>query len=190
MNFFSLFRRKGNAAKDTATPNSQDTQNTPAIPKNLFIEERKPDSGSLSFRSNGQKVGLDLIYEFLQVDYESKGFNDALTNPDLSYRDDNINLIKMDLAILIQKVDTYYNEIVQQLEFHIDSRKRAGLIDLVEELNSRKNITLQNIAKLNEIKSDIEVGDGITKRVVYSYQRGFLRGLAALSQSSILNRKM
>ena len=51
-----------------------------------------PASQLNSVSANGTK-GLDAIYVFLQYDYESRGYNDALTNPDDSYKSDNIKLI-------------------------------------------------------------------------------------------------
>ncbi len=198
MAIFNFFRRNGKPAPVadavppavTVQPDQPKTAEPPRVPKHVFIEESDPDFKSLSYKPNGQKVGIDLIYDFLQVDYERKGYDDALTNPDESYKNDNINLIRMDLAILVQKVDSYYTEILKEIDFHIESRKRSGLIDLVSELNARKSIVLDQIDRVNSIKQDIEAGNGITKRVVLSYQRGFLRGLSALSHSSVMNRKL
>jgi hypothetical protein len=197
MALFNLFRRKKNDVQvlPPASPvpingNTVNEPEPPRVPKSVFIEENAPDSQSLTFKSNGQKVGIDLIYDFLQVDYERKGYEDALTNPDESYKNDNINLLRLDLAILVQKVDNYYIEILKELDFHIESRKRAGLVDLVLQLNSKREVVLDQMERLNTIKLDIEQKNGITQRIVLSYQRGFLRGLAALSQSTAMTKKL
>lgn len=194
MAIFNLFRRKNssedaiNSAVAPVTPPAA-TNEPPRVPKSIFIEENGPENKSLSFRTNDPKVGIDLIYDYLQIDFERKGYDDALTNPDESYKNDNIKLLKMDLAILVQKVDSYYTERLKELDFHIESRKRSGLVDLVMELNSQKEIVLNHIEKLNGIKNDIETGNGMTKRVELSYQRGFLRGLSSITKSKIMNQK-
>ncbi|MDI3527794.1 MAG: hypothetical protein PWR03_1977 [Tenuifilum sp.] len=195
MAIFNLFRRKkSNEAainSTTATSASQvATNQPPRVPKEIFIEENGPENRSLTFKSNGQKVGIDLIYDYLQIDFERKGYEDAITHPDESYKIDNINLLKMDLAILVQKVDSYYIERLKELDFHIESRKRSGLVDLVMELNSQREVVLNHMEKLNGIKKDIETDNGITKRVELSYQRGFLRGLSSISKSKCMNQKL
>lgn len=136
--------------------------------------------------SNGTK-GLDSIYAFLQNDYESRGYNDALTNPDESYKKDNISLIQHDLMILIERTLTHYETMLKETDFHISSRSRAGLIDLVEELRIRKDITADHLAKVKLIRDEALSGGNASQRIVLSYQRGFMRGLYAISQSKLFN---
>lgn len=138
---------------------------------------------------NGSK-GLDAVYEFLQFDYESRGYNDALTNPDESYKADNIKLFHHDLIILLDRSMVYYDGLLKDIDFHISSRSRAGLIDLVEELKIRKEVVLDHISKLKVIKQEAVTGSGATQRIALSYQRGFMRGLSAISQSKLFNRNL
>lgn len=126
----------------------------------------------------------------MQADYETKGYNDAITSPDDSYRQDNIKLIKHDLNILIQKVNTHYQDLIKELEFHISSRIRAGLVDLVEELKSKKEMVQEHMDKVNLITKEMETNSGMAERTILSYQRGFMRGLSALTQSKILNKEL
>lgn len=134
--------------------------------------------------------GLDAVYEFLQFDYESRGYNDALTNPDESYKADNIRLFHHDLIILLDRSMVYYDGLLKDIDFHISSRSRAGLIDLVEELKIRKELVLDHIAKLKVIREEAVSGSGPTQRIALSYQRGFMRGLSAISQSKLFNRNL
>jgi hypothetical protein len=160
------------------------------IPKEIFIEEREPQDQSPPLHTNGVTRGIEAIYAFLQADYESKGYSDALTSPDDSYKTDNIKLIKMDLEILVQKVNTYYEDLIRELDFHISSRSRAGLIDLVEELRTRKEMVVEHMGKVSQVKGEMETDAGMTQRILLSYQRGFMRGLSALTQSNVLNKKL
>jgi hypothetical protein len=121
MQLFGRFKKKHNGVPDIAPVN------TPGMPVSLTGSDL----------SNNPAKGLDAIYAFLQCDYESKGYNDALTNPDESYRNDNINLFRQDLQILIERTITWYETLLKETDFHISSRSRAGLIDLVEELRIR-----------------------------------------------------
>jgi hypothetical protein len=79
---------------------------------------------------------------------------------------------------------------MKELDFHISSRSRAGLIDLVEELKTRKEMVLEHVAKVQEIKKEMEDTNSMTQRIILSYQRGFMRGLSAITQSNVLNKKI
>jgi hypothetical protein len=138
--------------------------------------------------SNG--AGIDAVYAFLQSDYEARGYSDALTNPDDSYRNDNISLLRQDLFILIDKSLTYYEGMLKEVDFHIGSRTRAGLIDLVEELKTRRDMVSDHLGKIKSMKEEALSGNGAVTRITLSYQRGFMRGLSALTQSNVLNKKL
>ena len=180
--------------KNQKPPNTNDTKNE-LLPVNensddIFLKDKELTGYTGYYSSNGEAKGIELIYAFLQDNYERKGFNDALINPDESNKTDNLKLIQFDLEILIQKVDTYYKDSIREIDFHVGSRTRAGLIDLVEELKTRKEIVLEHMDKVAEIKKEMETNKGMTQRIALSYQRGFMRGLSAVTQSKIMNKKM
>jgi hypothetical protein len=158
-------------------------------PKELTEGDRVPVKIAVP-GPDGISSGIDAVYAFLQDDYEARGYDDAFISPDDSYKQDNIRLLRQDLLIQIQRANTYYEGITKELEFHINSRSRAGLVDLVEELKTRKEMVTGYIEKLKPIQADAENGTGLTERIVLSYQRGFMRGLAALTQSRVLNKKL
>jgi hypothetical protein len=177
MGLFSIFKRK----------NQED-------PGNITDEAEKVrkglPAGQFNTVSANGTMGLDAIYAFLQYDYESRGYNDALTNPDESYKSDNIKLFNHDLLILIDKSITYYEDLLKEIEFHISSRSRAGLIDLVEELKIRLQIINEHREKIKLIKEEAINGTGNTQRIALSYQRGFMKGLSAISQSKVFNSNL
>jgi len=133
--------------------------------------------------------GLDAVYAFMLNDYESRGYNDALANPDESYKSDNIKLLNHDLFILIERTSSYYEDLAKETEFHISTRSRAGLIDLVEELKIRLQVINEHRQKLREIKTEAQSGSGAIERIGLSYQRGFMRGLSSISQAKVLNNR-
>jgi hypothetical protein len=92
--------------------------------------------------------------------------------------------------ILIDRSSNYYDSFLKELDFHISSRSRAGLIDLVEELKIRKEIVTGHLEKIKTIKADALNGNGSTQRIALSYQRGFMRGLSAISQSKMFKRTL
>lgn len=184
MGLFSFF--KNDQRTSIEQPNHLALQTLPSIPKEDFMEEgNKPNE----FQQQEKVVGLETIYKFLQSDFESKGYNDALINPDDSYKTDNLLLIKYDLQIIIHKVNTYHEDLLRELDFHILSRSRAGLIDLVEELKNRKEMVKEHVNKVTHIKNDLDNEFGMVQRILLSYQRGFMKGLSAITQSNVLNKQ-
>ena len=179
MGFFSFLNNK---------PASTPPVESAALPGEIPGSEKDSREGVVSADNNA--TGLEAIYAYLQGDYESKGFNDALTNPDDSYKQDNIRLIRFDLQILLQKVSTYYEDLTSELELHITTRSRAGLVDLVEELETRKRMVTEHKEKVAQIQAGMEQESSMVNRIILSYQRGFMRGLSALSQSRVLNKKL
>ena len=184
MGLLSFFKKSQPDSSVALNGNGQ-----PNIAKDEISEDQNPKP-SPYFQSNGEAKGIEAIYAFLQADYESKGYNDALISADESYKSDNIKLIKMDLQITVQRANTYYEDLLRELDFHITSRGRAGLIDLVEELKTRKEMVHEHIEKINEVKKEMETDSGMTQRILLSYQRGFMRGLSAITQTNVLNKKI
>ena len=82
------------------------------------------DEGMTMIASNNVK-GINAIYDFLQFDYESRGYNDAMTNPDESYKSDNIKLFNHDLLILIDKSTTYYEGLLKEAGFSYKLTKQG-----------------------------------------------------------------
>jgi hypothetical protein len=183
MGLFSFFKKNQRDSIEQADQLA--LQAPPLVQKGDFMEEDK----SLAPQEQRKVVGIETIYKFLQSDFESKGYSDALTNPDDSYKADNLLLIKYDLQIIIHQVNTYHEDLLRELDFHILSRSRAGLIDLVEELKNRKEMVKEHVNKVMDIKNDLDNEFGMAQRILLSYQRGFMKGLSAITQSNVLNKQ-
>jgi hypothetical protein len=189
MSWFNFFSKKNGSVVQPAGNEGTTLKADSDVQKELFAEgDFKLQQGSLA--ANGLGNGMELIYNFLQADYESKGYSDALVNPDNSYKTDNIRLMQLDLKILIDKTNTYYENLISDLNLHIVIRTRAGLVDLVQELETRKLLVEDHQKKLAQLRESMDDENGMCKRIILSYQRGFMKGLSALTQSGILNRKI
>ena len=155
--------------------------------KPVLVEEtneEKPVNNIVTI-TYGTGKAIDLIYNFLKDDYESKGYDDALTNPDSSYKEMNKAMIKSSLEVKFKQVRRRYEDDLRTIDFHINSRKEAGLIELVKELETKKEILLQHVKELNTMEQDFLNEAPYMMGMLFSYERGFLRGLAALSLEQI-----
>jgi len=174
MGVFDFFRRKQAIVE-------------PIEEQNVLVEEtneEKPVNNVVTI-TYGTGKAIDLIYNFLKDDYESKGYDDALTNPDSSYKEMNKAMIKSSLEVKFKQVRRRYEDDLRTIDFHINSRKEAGLIELVKELETKKEILLQHVKELNTMEQDFLNEAPYMMGMLYSYERGFLRGLAALSLEQI-----
>jgi hypothetical protein len=82
MAFLNLFKKK----KLQTSGENYHNNGLPVISKAMFIEDQDPLEKMEIAPVKKETKGIEEIYFFLQQDYETRGYNDALTNPDQSYR--------------------------------------------------------------------------------------------------------
>ncbi|PRD47164.1 hypothetical protein [Sphingobacterium haloxyli] len=177
MGWFTIFKK------------SKDTQNAAEAPPVNAVAASVDSKPQLNGASIHDGQGIFLIYNYLQQDFETRGYNDALTSPDEGYRNDNIKLIKYDLEILIHQVRTYHDSLMKDIEFHIHSRERAGLVDLVDELRIKQTDLLGHIEKVKAFEQAVQANTGLCERAILSYKRGFMKGMASITQAYLLTKK-
>jgi len=179
------FRKNGSQVNGNhVNGNSEtDTQAKPVnghasadIPENVFVEKEATNN-------------IDLLYKFLDSNYEEKGYNDALINPDSSHLEQNLEALKFELDRIIKKVKTFYEDFINEVNYHIESRARSGMVDTVDELRMKKEIAESHLKKVLQLENDVKTKDGDSKGVMISYVKGFKNGLAAISHHTILQRK-
>jgi hypothetical protein len=167
-----------------------------AIPENIFIDNNEPkikmsnnseSSNSTSVGEISEKYDINYLYNFLEKDFQIVGYNDALANPDMSNMENNVLLIRNRLEIVLAKVNTYYNSTMRTLNFHIESRSRNGMVDIVGELEAKKANLEEEIIKVKEIEEGAKNKRGLSEAMIMSYVLGFKNGYAAISHSQLLN---
>jgi DNA-binding transcriptional ArsR family regulator len=154
----------------------------PEIQKEDFIDETDPSEKSrIIVIEYGTNMPIDLIYSYLKEDNEKKGYDDALCNPDISYKDNYITLLKSNLELKFRQIRTKYNDELRNVNSHIKSLSEAGLIDVVERFKTKKEILETHLNELIQMESDLNAGKDYMTGLFKSYERGFLRGLATMS---------
>ncbi len=190
MGLFNFFNRRDNNSNGLENQNNGNHQNLPEIPENVFLEKDKPSNTATeeSARQNPTENGINLLFQFLEKNHESKGYDDALVNPDNTHLEQNIEALKNDLERTIRKLKTFYEDFIREINFHIGSRSRSGMVDTVEELSVKKDTAESHIKQIIEIEDDAKNGKGVGQGVIISYTRGFRNGLAAISHHSIMKK--
>jgi len=162
-----------------------------AKPEEQPVQELKEQNGlniapaSTNEADLNVSMPLDEIYKYLRIDFESRGYDDAMSNPDISYRDMNKLLLISNLKVLFKQVKQNYIDNLKTNDFHIKSREQAGLIDIVDLLKNRKETLENHLTEIIKMENDLENNVDYMVGMLLSYERGFLRGLAALSLESL-----
>ena len=159
----------------------------PEIREDDFIDNSEPSEYETSTYSVefGTKLPIDIIYGFLKEDYEKKAYNDALTNPDKSYKEMNLAIIRSNLEVKFKQVLLKYEDMLREINFHIQSRGQAGLTDIVELLKSKKEAYEKHMEELKKMKVDLDKEELYMTGIFKSYEVGFTRGLASLSLQNL-----
>lgn len=161
------------------------------IPERVFIENNLSNTSDTE-PSIVQQIdnNINVLFNFLDRNHEGKGYDDALINPDANHLNQNLEALKNELLRNINKVKTFYEDFIKEINYHIDSRSRSGMVDTVEELKMKKEIAESHILKVLEIESNTHNNVGDSQGILISYTRGFRNGLAAISHHAILKRKL
>lgn len=188
---FNFFKQTDKNGAQTLPHNGHNLTNGQALPEveeRVFIESA-PSKEPTTVPTPPVENNINVLYAFMDRNHEVKGYDDALLNPDASHLSQNLEALKNELIRTLNKVKTYYEDFIQETEFHIQSRSRSGMIDMVEELEMKKKIAQGHIAKVKTIETDTAQEEGDCKGILISYTRGFKNGLAAISHHHILSRR-
>ena len=185
MSFLDIFRK----SSPTSVEQTKDENPLPEINESDFVDYSDPSKSNQEtyYINIGSNLPIDVIYTFLKEDYESKAYQDALNNPDRSYMNANIDLLKSTLSIKFKQILLKYDTMLDVLHYHIDTRKQAGLTDVVDLLETKKKIYTKHVDTIQKMKEDLASNEPYMTRIFTSYEIGFKRGLSALT---ILNLKI
>jgi hypothetical protein len=184
------FSSRGNQNGQHQPVNPAQTIQPEVPPMETFIESNGTNGKSENGQTTLSLKNIDLLYQFLDQDFAGTGYNDTLTNPDTHHLEQNIQLIFIELQRTVNKVTTFYEDFIQEIDFHIESRSRSGMVDTVEELKMKKTIAQSHISKIAQIEDDLHNNKGTALGVTMSYTKGFKNGLAAISHHTMLKKQL
>lgn len=188
MGLFNFFNGKQNSNNN----NTQENLTNPLveIPENIFLEKEKQTTEATQDERTTSNTdnGISVLFAFIEKNYEGKGYDDALINPDNTHLAQNIEALKNDLERTIRKIKTFYEDFIREINFHIETRSRSGMVDTVEELTVRKDTAEEHINQILDIENEAKENRGIGYGIILSYKRGFNNGLAAISHHSIMKK--
>lgn len=178
MGFFNFFKTK---------PTEETIQTTeeqlPEIKEEDFIDNSDPEEVNNVYKvSYGTGFPIDAIYAFLKQDLEQKGFDDAMVNPENSYKESGVTLIENELRQLFEQVRLRYRNDLRLLQVQIDNMEKQGLPHQAATLYARKETYEEHMAKIDDMEQKVKNKETSIMSPIYTYERGFLKGLSAKSE--------
>ena len=175
-------------------------QNVEMIPDNrLETQELSNELDSSEKESNddekkrmititwGTGMPIDVIFNFIHKNFEEDGFQDALVNQDVTYRDAKEKIIRNDLEMLFKRIILRYNNDIRTVNVRIDNAQKALAFAAAADLEAIRETYDEHLAEIRVMQSLLEANDPKMTTMIESYRRGFLKGIAATTVNFINN---
>lgn len=190
MGLFNFFK-KGNQVNNTEVvglPNVEDNSKEilPEIRREDFVDDSEPnlESNTITIKY-GTGMPIDAIYAYIQDDYEQEGYSDAMRNADMAYKESKKEIIKNGLKMLFEQVRLRYESDIRDINVQIDIVDIQGLTTSSMSLKARRDTYNEHLKKINDMELSLDREDKKMMNMIASYERGFLKGVAAKSESFI-----
>ena len=173
------FKKKGeNKVSDENSVVPVQAEEATSIPKDKFILETVPSK-------EDSELPIYEIYRRFQEDWETKGYNDALSFPETTYQDKQKRVIIEQLRLAIKESLLHYEDKLVDLDIHINQAQKSGLIETYDRYIQEKKKLVAHHGELSELNKDAEEIGEKTKPILTSYEMGFTRGIISLSNDKV-----
>ncbi len=188
----ALFRLFGNkkVANSDVTPveiideqevNNENEKNT----EDLKGEEDKKHLITITW---GTGMPIDVIFNFIHKDFEEEGFQDALVNCDITYRDAKEKIIRNDLEMLFKRIILKYKSDIRVVNVKIENAHKALALAAAADMDALRATYEEHLTEIQEMQLQLEANDPKMTTMIESYRRGFLKGIAASAVNFINNK--
>ncbi len=149
--------------------------------KTLFIDENDPEE-KVTIKmvdedeaDNDDFRNISDVYSYLRQDWQQRGFEDAIKNPELSNLALMKNVIVDDFNLRIQELRLKYEMELHELEHRIDFNRKNLLDQIAEDLEVKKKKHNMSIDELQQIKASISEEGSIFRNSLKKYEAGFIQ---------------
>lgn len=146
------------------------------------VEETIPENKSLMV-SYATGWPIDIIYGYLHKNYESKGYDDAMLNSNLTFRDMNLNIIRHKILMIFREINLNYDAMKQELDTRIETCNAAGLLTTAADLNNQMAVINAHKEELSQLELNFRNNANEASVPLMSYECGFLRGISTIAMA-------
>ena len=188
MTLFSLFNSKKVANSDLDPVNIDKEQDVNDVEQSPTEETKDDDKKNLITITWGTGMPIDVIFNFIHKNFEEEGFQDALVNSDITYRDTKVKIIRYDLEMLFTRITLRYKTDIRMVESKMNNAREAFALDAVAKLDSLKHTYEEHLAEIEDMKELLDADDPKMTTMIESYRRGFMKGVTAATLNFIENK--
>lgn len=128
---------------------------------------------------------IDVIFNFIHKNFEEEGFQDALVNSDVTYRDTKEKIIRNDLEMLFTRITLRYKSDIRMVEFKMNNAREAFAFGAFNKLETLKHTYEEHLAEIENMKELLDADDPKMTTMIESYRRGFMKGVTAATLNFI-----
>ena len=186
----ALFKLFGNMPREnevtvpTMTENTLEESNEDV----LVPKDEKKDEKKLITITWGTGMPIDVIFNFIHRNFEEEGFQDALVNCDITYRDAKEKIIRNDLEMLFKRIVLKYKSDIRMVNVRIDNAQKALALAAASDMAALRETYEEHLTEIQEMQQQLEANDPKMTTMIESYRRGFLKGIAANAVNFINNK--
>lgn len=188
----ALFNVLGSKPKENVeeTPvEVSDTQKSENENNETKKDVKEEDKKRLITITWGTGMPIDVIFNFIHKNFEEDGFQDALVNQDITYRDAKERIIRNDLEMLFKRIILRYKGDIRAVDVKIDNARKALALSAASELEARRVTFEEHLNEIKDMQQKLEANAPTMTTMIESYRRGFMKGIAASTVSFINNNK-
>lgn len=185
MAFFGLFNKK---EENSNTIPLSSTTNVPESSEENIANEA-PLAETTTQENNHLTVSyatgwpIDVIYGYMHKNYEQKGYDDALLNNNIAFRDMNMKIIRNKILMIFHEINLNYDAMKEDFVTKIENCNAVGLLTTVAELEKQLSIVNAHKKELAKLEDDFCNNTNEASVPLMSYECGFLRGISAIAMA-------
>lgn len=164
--------------------------NKPEITEDKFVDYSdpiEPENKSQYSVSYGTGFPIDIIYGFINKDFEQKGYDDAMVSSESNYKESGKKLIVNELKQLFEQVKLKYKGDLRELNVLRINLETQGLPTQASQIKMRIETFEEHLGKIEDMEKALNNQEERVMRMVSTYERGFMKGLAAKSDIILKN---
>ena len=154
----------------------------------VSLDEEKKDEKHLITITWGTGMPIDVIFNFIHKNFEEDGFQDALVNCDITYRDAKEKIIRNDLEMLFKRIVLKYKSDIRVINVKIENAHKALALAAAADMEALRATYEEHLTEIQGMQSQLDANDPKMTTMIESYRRGFLKGIAANTVNFINNK--
>lgn len=179
MTQFKLFGRSKDVT--VGVPVAPDTPPVKGNEEDTVGDQEKKDEKHLITITWGTGMPIDVIFNFIHKNFEEEGFQDAMVNSDINYRDAKVQIIRNDLEMLIKRITLRYRRDIREINVKVDNAMKALALDAANRLRAHRETFEEHLVEINNMQELLRANDPKMTTMIESYKRGFQKGVSAAS---------